>query len=58
MKVRQLKELINQLETVFQAAQYAISRRKLAEELCGEAKAYPDPDPLANEEKLDFYGQR
>ena len=41
-----------------QAAQYAVQRRKLAEELCGEAISYPDPDPLANENILEFYGQR
>jgi hypothetical protein len=41
-----------------QAAQYAITRRKLAEELCSDVQAAPDPDPLANEENLDFFGQR
>ena len=42
----------------FQAAQYAIIRRKCAEDLCSDVQPYPDPDPLANEEHLDFYGQR
>ena len=42
----------------FQAAQYAIQRRKLAEELCSEAMTYPEPDPLINEHTLEFFGQR
>ena len=41
-----------------QAARYAIRRRQLSEELCFEADVYPVPDPLANAENLEFYGQR
>ena len=41
-----------------QAARYAIRRRQLAEELCFEADSYPIPDPLANAENMEFYGQR
>ena len=41
-----------------QAAQYAIKRRQLAEELCYEAAAYPVPDPLVDAENMEFYGQR
>jgi len=38
------------------AADYAISRRKLAEEQCSQIQSYPDPDPLA--ETSEFFGQR
>ncbi len=42
-----------------QAAQHAIARREMAEELCAEVKAaYPNPDPLAGAENLEFFGQR
>ena len=41
-----------------QAARYAIKRRQSSEELCFEANIYPSPDPLANAENLEFYGQR
>jgi hypothetical protein len=42
-----------------QAAQHAIARREMAEELCGDSKSsYPAPDPLENKEKMEFYGQR
>jgi len=41
-----------------QAAQYAIKRRQLAEELCGDVTEYPDPDPLVNSNSMEFYGQR
>ena len=34
-------------------------RRQFAEELCAEVKGdYPDPDPLASSESMEFYGQR
>lgn len=36
-----------------------MQRRKLAEELCSDAgSSYPDPDPLINEDSLEYYGQR
>ena len=38
------------------AADYAISRRKLAEEQCSQIQSYPQPDPLM--EVPAFYGQR
>lgn len=42
-----------------QAANYAVQRRKLAEELCSPDIVYPaDPDPLINEHSLEYYGQR
>ena len=41
-----------------QAAQYAISRREMAEELCAEVKTYPSPDPMENMDKMEFFGQR
>ena len=41
-----------------QAARYAIKRRQSSEELCFEANVYPVPDPLADAENLEFYGQR
>ena len=41
-----------------QAANYAVQRRKLAEELCSEAMTYPDPDPLISQNSLEYYGQR
>ena len=47
------------LYLTIQAAQYAIKRRQLAEELCGDVTGdYLDPDPLANSGSLEFYGQR
>jgi len=41
-----------------QAAQYSIKRRQLTDELCGVVSDYPDPDPLANSNAMEFYGQR
>ncbi|TRY69565.1 hypothetical protein TCAL_07632 [Tigriopus californicus] len=41
-----------------QAAQFAIGRREVAEELCSNLAAYPQPDPLASKDSLEFYGQR
>jgi len=38
------------------AADYAISRRKLAEEQCNQIQSYPQPDPLMD--TPIFYGQR
>jgi len=38
------------------AAEYAISRRKLAEEQCSQIQSYPSPDPLLQDSV--FYGQR
>jgi len=38
------------------AAEYAISRRKLAEEQCSQIQSYPSPDPLLQD--TAFYGQR
>jgi len=38
------------------ASDYAVSRRKLAEEQCSQLQSYPDPDPLCNQ--VEFYGQR
>ena len=41
------------------AAEYAISRRKLADSLCSTVTSYPSPDPLAaSPQALEFYGQR
>lgn len=40
------------------AAEYAISRRKLAEELCSQVSSYPAPDPLQHAGSIEFYGQR
>ena len=38
------------------AADYAVSRRKLAEEQCNQITSYPEPDPLLD--YTEFYGQR
>ena len=43
---------------MYQAAQYSIKRRQLTDELCGVVSDYPDPDPLANSNAMEFYGQR
>ncbi|KAJ8683030.1 hypothetical protein QAD02_018822 [Eretmocerus hayati] len=40
------------------AATYATQRHKACKELCSGVLSYPNPDPLAGEEKLEFYGQR
>ena len=40
------------------AADYAISRRKLADTLCAAAASYPSPDPLEGLTSMEFYGQR
>ncbi|XP_024945200.1 trafficking protein particle complex subunit 11 [Cephus cinctus] len=40
------------------AAQHATDRKTSCEELCKNVTSYPDPDPLAGSEKLEFYGQR
>merc|ERR1719284_1938354 len=40
-------------------AEYAISRRKLADSLCSAVSSYPSPDPLAvTAQSTEFYGQR
>ena len=38
------------------ASDYAVSRRKLAEDQCSQIQSYPDPDPLCSQ--VDYYGQR
>ncbi|XP_001606110.2 trafficking protein particle complex subunit 11 [Nasonia vitripennis] len=40
------------------AASHASQRHISCKELCQNVDTYPDPDPLAGEEKLEFYGQR
>ncbi|XP_068969892.1 trafficking protein particle complex subunit 11 isoform X1 [Bombus flavifrons] len=40
------------------AAHHAGLRQAACKELCQNVTSYPDPDPLAGEEKLEFYGQR
>ncbi|XP_043685900.1 trafficking protein particle complex subunit 11 isoform X1 [Vespula pensylvanica] len=40
------------------AAQHASLRQSACKELCKNVNSYPDLDPLAGEEKLEFYGQR
>jgi len=40
------------------AAEYSISRRKLADSLCSAVTTYPSPDPLHGQASMDFYGQR
>lgn len=39
------------------AAKYSEQRKRIAAQLC-KVDSYPDPDPLANWDKLEFYGQR
>ncbi|XP_076233472.1 trafficking protein particle complex subunit 11 gry isoform X2 [Calliopsis andreniformis] len=40
------------------AAHHANLRQTACKELCQNINNYPDPDPLAGEDKLEFYGQR
>lgn len=40
------------------AAHHAGLRQAACKELCQNINSYPEPDPLAGEEKLEFYGQR
>lgn len=40
------------------AAKYASERQAASKEICSSVESYPEPDPLADEEKLEFYGQR
>ncbi|XP_058808677.1 trafficking protein particle complex subunit 11 [Phymastichus coffea] len=40
------------------AATYATQRHNACKQLCEGVNSCPDPDPLAGEEKLEFYGQR
>lgn len=40
------------------AAQHACLRQSACQELCKNVNSYPDSDPLAGEEKIEFYGQR
>ncbi|XP_014236114.1 trafficking protein particle complex subunit 11 [Trichogramma pretiosum] len=40
------------------AATHATQRHNAYKELCDNVTEYPNPDPLAGEEKLEFYGQR
>ncbi|XP_063238337.1 trafficking protein particle complex subunit 11 [Bacillus rossius redtenbacheri] len=41
-----------------QAAQHASERKQLCARLCQGVTEYPEPDPLAGWEQLEFYGQR
>ncbi|XP_048507686.1 trafficking protein particle complex subunit 11 isoform X2 [Athalia rosae] len=40
------------------AAQHAALRQIACKELCKDVNEYPNPDPLAGCEKLEYYGQR
>lgn len=40
------------------AAQHATLRQTACKELCNDVNEYPDPDPLAGQDKLEYYGQR
>ncbi|XP_051176751.1 trafficking protein particle complex subunit 11 [Leptopilina boulardi] len=40
------------------AAKYASERQLASKEICSSVKSYPEPDPLGDEEKMEFYGQR
>jgi len=40
------------------AAEYSISRRKLADSLCSMVSTYPCPDPLQGMATMEYYGQR
>ncbi|XP_014240549.1 trafficking protein particle complex subunit 11 [Cimex lectularius] len=40
------------------AAKQSEQRKILAQELCANVHSYPNPDPLAGWEDLEFYGQR
>jgi len=40
------------------AAEYSISRRKLADSLCSMVTTYPCPDPLQGMATMEYYGQR
>ncbi|XP_015435876.1 PREDICTED: trafficking protein particle complex subunit 11 [Dufourea novaeangliae] len=40
------------------AAQHAGLRLTACKEFCQNISSYPNPDPLAGEDKLEFYGQR
>jgi len=40
------------------AAEYSISRRKLADSLCSLVTTYPCPDPLQGMNTMEYYGQR
>ncbi|XP_076626915.1 trafficking protein particle complex subunit 11 gry isoform X2 [Colletes latitarsis] len=40
------------------AAHHAGLRQTACKELCQNINSYPEPDPLAGEDKLEFYGQR
>ncbi|XP_076160826.1 trafficking protein particle complex subunit 11 gry isoform X2 [Ptiloglossa arizonensis] len=40
------------------AAHHAGLRQTCCKELCQNINSYPEPDPLAGEDKLEFYGQR
>eukprot|EP00092_Neocalanus_flemingeri_P018363 GFUD01019872.1.p1 GENE.GFUD01019872.1~~GFUD01019872.1.p1 ORF type:complete len:1115 (+),score=430.62 GFUD01019872.1:234-3578(+) len=40
------------------AAEYSISRRKLADSLCSMVTTYPCPDPLQGMSSMEYYGQR
>ncbi|PNF36899.1 Trafficking protein particle complex subunit 11 [Cryptotermes secundus] len=41
-----------------QAAQHAADRKEACLELCKAVDVYPEPDPLAGMEQLEFFGQR
>ncbi|CAH0554376.1 unnamed protein product [Brassicogethes aeneus] len=41
-----------------QAAQYAIIRKRVCQELCSQIIAYPQPDPLEGGNSMEFFGQR
>ncbi|KAJ9597775.1 hypothetical protein L9F63_011383 [Diploptera punctata] len=41
-----------------QAAQYCSDRKEACIELCKNVTTYPEPDPLAGWDQMEFYGQR
>lgn len=41
-----------------QAAQYSSDRKEASVNLCKNASTYPEPDPLAGWDQMEFYGQR
>ncbi|XP_046424871.1 trafficking protein particle complex subunit 11 isoform X1 [Neodiprion fabricii] len=40
------------------AAQHATLRQTACRDLCKDVNEYPEPDPLAGQDKLEYYGQR
>src|SRR5262249_1376579 len=41
-----------------QAANHAMTRRKVSQESCQQAVAYPQEDPLKPKIEMEYYGQR